>query len=44
LLVILAPDHYDRWLDPAVEDVVTITGLPQPFDAQLMRRYPVSTV
>jgi putative SOS response-associated peptidase YedK len=41
--VILSPEHYDRWLDPGMQDVATAVSLLQPFDANLMRRYPVST-
>jgi putative SOS response-associated peptidase YedK len=41
--VILAVEHYDRWLDPAMQDATTALGLLQPFDSTLMRRCPVST-
>lgn len=41
--VILAPEHYDRWLDPSMRDVASVVGLLKPFDSNLMRRYPVST-
>jgi putative SOS response-associated peptidase YedK len=40
--VILAPDRYDRWLDPGMQDVAKAVGLLLPFDANLMSRYPVS--
>jgi SOS response associated peptidase (SRAP) len=39
---ILAPDHYDRWLDPAMRDAATALGLLRTFASDLMRRYPVS--
>jgi putative SOS response-associated peptidase YedK len=41
--VILDPDSYDLWLDPAMQNVVTISELLKPYDARLMRCYPVST-
>ena len=40
--VILHPDGYDLWLDPGMQDVAAITDLLKPYDARLMRRYPVS--
>jgi putative SOS response-associated peptidase YedK len=40
--VILAAEHYDRWLDPAMQGVVSAMGLLKPYDAALMRKYPVS--
>jgi putative SOS response-associated peptidase YedK len=40
--VILKPDHYDLWLDPAYRDLSAVSEMLKPFDA-LMRRYPVST-
>jgi putative SOS response-associated peptidase YedK len=40
--VILAPRHYDRWLDPTMQHVASAVGLLQPFDSKLMKRYPVS--
>ena len=40
---ILDPDSYDLWLDPAMQNVAGISELLKPFDAQLMRCYPVST-
>jgi putative SOS response-associated peptidase YedK len=43
MLVILHPDHYDRWLDPGMQDVASAVGALKPFDSNLMRRYPVST-
>ena len=41
--VILSPDSYDLWLDPRMTDVQVISELLKPYDAQLMRRYPVSS-
>jgi putative SOS response-associated peptidase YedK len=41
--VILARGHYDRWLDPTMQDVASVVGLLKPFDSKLMNRYPVST-
>jgi len=40
--VILDPDTYDLWLDPGMKDVVAASELLKPFDARLMRCYPVS--
>ena len=41
--VILNPDNYDLWLDPAFENTASLWEVLKPFDAGLMRRYPVST-
>lgn len=41
--VILNPQHYDLWLDPGFNDVTELAGMLKPFDAGLMKRYPVST-
>jgi len=41
--VILDPDHYDLWLDPGMSDVSAVSDLLRPYDAQVMRCYPVST-
>lgn len=41
--VILSPDMYDCWLDPAFKNTAYLSELLKPFDAGLMRRYPVST-
>jgi len=38
--VILAPDSYDRWLDPRTADA---SALLKPWDPGLMRCYPVGT-
>ena len=40
--VIVTPDKYDVWLDPDVNDFNTIRDILKPYDANLMRRYPVS--
>jgi putative SOS response-associated peptidase YedK len=40
--VIVAPDKYDLWLDPDVNDFEAIRDILRPYDANLMRRYPVS--
>ena len=41
--VILDPDSYDLWLDPGMQDASTVSDMLKPCDAQLMRRYPIST-
>ena len=41
--VILAPESYDLWLDPGMTNVQVISELLKPYDARLMRSYPVST-
>ena len=41
--VILDPDSYDLWLDPGMSDVAAVSELLKPYDARLMRCYPVST-
>jgi putative SOS response-associated peptidase YedK len=41
--VILDPDSYDLWLDPGMQNVAAISDLLKPYDARLMRSYPVST-
>jgi putative SOS response-associated peptidase YedK len=41
--VILNPDSYDLWLDPGMQNVAAISELLKPYDAGLMRSYPVST-
>lgn len=40
--VIVPPDKYDLWLDPDVNNFEAIRGSLKPYDASLMRRYPVS--
>ena len=41
--VILDRESYDLWLDPFITDVQVVCELLKPFDARLMRCYPVST-
>jgi putative SOS response-associated peptidase YedK len=41
--VILEPGSYDLWLDPGMQNVAEISELLRPYDARLMRCYPVST-
>jgi putative SOS response-associated peptidase YedK len=41
--VILKPDDYDLWLDPGMTKVTLLSDLLKPFDAGLMRYYPVSS-
>ncbi len=43
LNVILSPYNYRLWLYPAISDTVSVPEMLRPFDAGLMRRYPVST-
>ena len=43
MAVILDPDIYDLWLDPGMRDVGAASELLKPYDALLMRCYPVST-
>jgi putative SOS response-associated peptidase YedK len=40
--VIVSPDKYDLWLDPDVNDFNAIRDILKPYDANVMRRYPVS--
>src|SRR5690349_9393826 len=41
--VILHRDDYDRWLDPGMKHVATVSDLLKPYYANLMHSYPVST-
>jgi putative SOS response-associated peptidase YedK len=41
--VILDLDSYDLWLDPEMRDVAVASELLKPYDARLMRCYPVGT-
>jgi putative SOS response-associated peptidase YedK len=41
--VILDPDGYELWLDPGMQNVAAVVDLLKPYDARLMRCYPVST-
>src|SRR5215471_14919624 len=40
--VILNRERYDLWLDPGVQNIAGITELLKPYDARMMRAYPVS--
>lgn len=42
--VILDPEDFDRWLDPAPHDPGSLDGLLRPYDAEAMTAYPVSTL
>jgi len=41
--VILDPDCYDRWLDPGMHEVREVSDMLKPYEARLMRCYPVSS-
>ena len=41
--VILPVGHYDLWLDPGFKGTDDLKELLHPFEAKLMKRYPVST-
>jgi putative SOS response-associated peptidase YedK len=41
--VVLDPDAYELWLDPGMTNVGAASDLLKPYDARLMRCYPVST-
>ncbi len=43
MAVILAPDDYDLWLDPAIQEVDRLQSLQRPYLAEAMTPYPVST-
>jgi putative SOS response-associated peptidase YedK len=40
--VIIEKDDYDLWLDPGMTDPAKVSDLLKPFDARLMRVYPVN--
>lgn len=42
--VILPPEHFEIWLDPATSDRNTLEALLVPFDAAKMEAYPVSRI
>lgn len=42
--VILSPDRYDDWLDPAPRTAESLQPLLQPYDPGSMAAYPVSTL
>jgi putative SOS response-associated peptidase YedK len=41
--VILDSDGYDLWLDPGMKNVAAVSELLRPYDARLMRCFPIST-
>jgi len=41
--VVLRAEDYDMWLDPGFQNEAEIAELLKPLDANLMRRYPVSS-
>ena len=41
--VILDPDSYDLWLDPGMRDTNTASEALKPYNARLMRCFPVSS-
>ena len=41
--VIIAPEDYARWLDPADADQASITRMLMPFPSELMRAHAVGT-
>jgi hypothetical protein len=41
--VILDSSNYDQWLDPGMANLEAACDLLRPYDAPLMRSYPVST-
>jgi putative SOS response-associated peptidase YedK len=41
--VILDPQCHDLWLDPSTTDTTVISGFLKPFDARLMRYFPISS-
>jgi putative SOS response-associated peptidase YedK len=41
--VIVKPEDYDLWLDPGMTDPAGVADLLKPFDARLMKKYPVGT-
>jgi putative SOS response-associated peptidase YedK len=41
--VILKADDYEIWLDPTVRNPALVAGCFKPFDATLMKKYPVGT-
>ncbi len=44
MAVILAPETYDLWLDPAIQEAERLQHLLQPYPSEQMTAYPVSTV
>ncbi len=42
--VILDRADYDLWLDPGMTNVEAASEMLKPYDARLMRSYPVSSL
>lgn len=40
---IVRPEHYKLWMDPTVKDPAALTAVYEPFPAEEMRAWPVST-
>jgi putative SOS response-associated peptidase YedK len=40
--VILGPDAYELWLDPGMQNVAAASDMLKPYDARLMRCFPVN--
>jgi putative SOS response-associated peptidase YedK len=41
--IILDPNTYHLWLDRGMTNIKTVSDMLKPYDARLMRCYPVST-
>lgn len=41
--VILDPEGYDQWLDPRTTNIEAVSEMLRPYDARLMRCFPVSS-
>jgi putative SOS response-associated peptidase YedK len=41
--VVMPVEHYDLWLDPGFKNTADLREPLHPFEAGVMRRYPVST-
>lgn len=41
--VIVRPEHYELWMDPAVRDPAALTAVYEAYPAEEMRAWPVST-
>ncbi len=41
--MILAPEDYGLWLDPAIQEVDRLQPLLRPYPAEAMMTHPVST-
>jgi len=41
--VILKTEHYDLWLDPGITKPALVADCLEPYDARLMKKYPVGT-